>query len=199
MITTTFLLHFAHFFTLSLSLSLSLSPLSLSTPFFLSLKLMYILCPNFKCGFYFSTSCKGPEPSQRHRPDSVLWIQVFETYSFFKKTLNWASFNIQFHIPILKSINSHSPSLIPPPPLPDSYFLSFQRRRTSLERDEIYSLLGECQSQSKSFETTYTGQRLANEYFKIYGHVLDYSSVPEVDRKQDRQTDRQKDENKKQI
>ena len=68
-----------------------------------------------------------------------------------------------------------------------------------MERDEIYSLLNECQNQSQNFETTYTGQKLSNEYFKVYGHVLDYSSVPEVDRKPDRQTERQKNENEKQI
>ncbi len=149
--------------------------------------------------FIFLRRAKGRSPHRDIVQTLFYGYRCLRHIHFLKKTLNWASFNIQFHIPILKSINSHSPSLIPPPPLPDSYFLSFQRRRTSLERDEIYSLLGECQSQSKSFETTYTGQRLANEYFKIYGHVLDYSSVPEVDRKQDRQTDRQKDENKKQI
>lgn len=59
--------------------------------------------------------------------------------------------------------------------------MSFQRRRTSLERYEAKQLL--TSERQVPFEETYVGQRMANEYFKIFGHILDYSSLSEVSEK----------------
>ena len=56
--------------------------------------------------------------------------------------------------------------------------MSYQRPRTSLERLEIENLLR--LNQTIPFEESYVASRLAQSYIKIYGDVLDYSSLSEV-------------------
>ena len=60
----------------------------------------------------------------------------------------------------------------------DSFFLSYQRQRTSLERLEIENLLR--LNQTIPYEQSYVASRLAQSYIKIYGEILDYSSLSEV-------------------